>query len=75
MMKRSDALAPVSYTHLDVYKRQAQGVAYHAARLGVPATIVMPNGTPFTKVEHTRRHGARVIIHGQSLVELSLIHI
>lgn len=49
----------------------AQGVAYHAARLGVPATIVMPNGTPFTKVEHTRRHGARVIIHGQSLVEAS----
>jgi threonine dehydratase len=49
----------------------AQGVAYHAARLGVPATIVMPIGTPFTKVEHTRRHGARVIIHGQTLVEAS----
>ena len=32
----------------------AQGVAYHAARLGIPATIVMPVGTPFVKVEHTR---------------------
>lgn len=47
----------------------AQGVAFHAARLGIPATIVMPVGTPFTKVEHTRRHGATVIIHGQNLVE------
>lgn len=49
----------------------AQGVAYHAARLGIPATIVMPNGTPFTKIEHTRRHGARVIIHGNTLIEAS----
>ena len=49
----------------------AQGVAYHAAKLGIPATIVMPNGTPFTKVEHTRRHGACVIIHGANLVEAS----
>lgn len=49
----------------------AQGVAYHAAQLGIPATIVMPEGTPFTKIEHTRRHGARVIIHGRNLVEAS----
>lgn len=49
----------------------AQGVAYHAARLNIPATIVMPIGTPFTKVEHTRKHGARVIIHGVNLVEAS----
>ncbi len=49
----------------------AQGVAYHAARLGIPATIVMPKGTPFTKIEHTQRHGARVIIHGNTLVEAS----
>ena len=49
----------------------AQGVAYHAALLGIPATIVMPEGTPFTKIEHTRRHGARVIIHGRNLVEAS----
>jgi threonine dehydratase len=45
----------------------AQGVAYHAARLGIPATIVMPKGTPFVKVEHTRNFGANVIIHGESL--------
>ncbi|MEZ5939306.1 MAG: threonine ammonia-lyase [Hyphomonadaceae bacterium] len=45
----------------------AQGVAYHASRLGIPATIVMPNGTPFVKIEHTRNFGARVIIHGDTL--------
>ncbi len=49
----------------------AQGVAYHAARLGIPATIVMPVATPITKVEHTRKHGARVILHGESLTEAS----
>ena len=32
----------------------AQGVAYHAGRLGIPATIVMPEGTPFNKVKHTK---------------------
>ena len=39
----------------------AQGVAYHAKRLGIPATIVMPVGTPMVKVENTRQHGAEVI--------------
>lgn len=47
----------------------AQGVAYHAARLGIPATIVMPVGTPYVKVEHTRKHGARVVLHGENLAE------
>jgi threonine dehydratase len=47
----------------------AQGVAYHAARLGIPATIIMPLATPFTKVEHTRKHGARVVLHGENLSE------
>jgi threonine dehydratase len=47
----------------------AQGVAYHAARLGIPSTIVMPLGTPFVKVEHTRKHGARVLLHGESVAE------
>jgi len=47
----------------------AQGVAYHAKRLGIPATIVMPIGTPMVKVENTRRHGAEVIISGQTLEE------
>src|SRR4051812_11940065 len=42
----------------------AQGVAYHAARLGIPAVIVMPRHTPFVKVEHTRKHGAEVILEG-----------
>lgn len=47
----------------------AQGVAYHATRLGVPSTIVMPLGTPFVKVEHTRKHGARVLLHGDTFAE------
>ncbi len=47
----------------------AQGVAYHANRLGIPATIVMPRGTPFVKVEHTRNFGATVILHGDTLDE------
>ena len=47
----------------------AQGVAYHAGRLGIPATIVMPSFTPNTKVEHTRAHGARVVLHGDALSE------
>jgi threonine dehydratase len=47
----------------------AQGVAYHAARLGIPACIVMPVGTPMVKVENTRRHGAEVVVSGQTLEE------
>src|SRR5882757_2501370 len=47
----------------------AQGVAYHAGRLGVPATIVMPSFTPNTKVEHTKGHGARVVLDGDTLAE------
>ena len=47
----------------------AQGVAYHARRLGTPATIVMPVGTPMVKVENTRRHGALVIVEGATLEE------
>ena len=42
----------------------AQGVAYHAHRLGIPATIVMPRPTPFVKVEQTQKHGAEVILEG-----------
>jgi threonine dehydratase len=47
----------------------AQGVAFHASRLGIPATIVMPEGTPFTKVERTAAHGARVVLRGDGLGE------
>ncbi|HNB29217.1 MAG TPA: pyridoxal-phosphate dependent enzyme, partial [Alphaproteobacteria bacterium] len=45
----------------------AQGVAYHAQRLGIPATIVMPEGTPFTKIERTASFGPRVILNGDSI--------
>jgi threonine dehydratase len=45
----------------------AQGVAYHAQRLGIPATIVMPEGTPQVKIENTGRFGATVIVEGGSL--------
>ncbi|MEO8006875.1 MAG: threonine ammonia-lyase [Betaproteobacteria bacterium] len=47
----------------------AQGVAYHAKRLGVPAVIVMPRFTPHVKVEHTRAFGAEVILHGENFDE------
>jgi threonine dehydratase len=47
----------------------AQGVAYHARRLGIPATIVMPEGTPFTKIERTEAHGATVVLRGHGLTE------
>jgi threonine dehydratase len=42
----------------------AQGVAYHARRLGIPATIVMPERTPLVKVSSTEGFGARVVLHG-----------
>jgi threonine dehydratase len=42
----------------------SQAVAYHARRLGIPATIVMPSSTPSVKVSQTQGHGATVILHG-----------
>ncbi|MGI9385904.1 MAG: threonine ammonia-lyase [Methyloligellaceae bacterium] len=47
----------------------AQAVAYHASRLGIPATIVMPVGTPYVKVGNTEAWGATVILEGQSVSE------
>ena len=47
----------------------AQGVAYHAQRLGLNAVIVMPRFTPMVKVERTRGFGAEVILHGDTLEE------
>src|SRR5512139_4002324 len=47
----------------------AQAVAYHAERLGIPATIVMPVTTPFVKVASTRSHRAEVVLHGESVAE------
>ena len=42
----------------------AQAVAYHAKRLGIPATIVMPESTPTVKVVQTEGHGASVVLYG-----------
>ncbi|MGV2863846.1 threonine ammonia-lyase [Achromobacter sp. AGC39] len=44
----------------------AQGVAYHAQRMGVPAVIVMPRFTPTVKVANTRRFGAQVVLAGDT---------
>jgi threonine dehydratase len=50
----------------------AQAVAYHAARLAIPATIVMPVTTPFVKVEATEACGAEVVLHGESVAEAQI---
>lgn len=50
----------------------AQAVAYHAARLGIRATIVMPKHTPIVKVAATEAHGARVVLHGESVGDASV---
>jgi threonine dehydratase len=47
----------------------AQAVAYHAARLGIAATIVMPVTTPFVKIAATRAHGAVVVLDGETVAE------
>ncbi len=47
----------------------AQGVAYHARRLGVRSVIVMPNATPLVKVSATRGFGAEVVLHGANYDE------
>jgi threonine dehydratase len=47
----------------------AQAVAYHARRLGIPATIVMPVTTPFVKVKATKARGATVVLCGETLAE------
>ncbi len=49
----------------------SQGLAYHATRLGIPVTIVMPSATPFVKVQQTRGHGAEVVIDGDGYDEAS----
>ncbi len=47
----------------------AQAVAYHAARLGIPATIVMPEATPYVKVAATKAYGAEVVLEGEGISE------
>jgi threonine dehydratase len=50
----------------------AQGVAFHAKRLEIPATIVMPKATPFVKIENTRRLGAEVVLEGHSVEDAAV---
>jgi threonine dehydratase len=50
----------------------AQAVAYHASRLGIPSTIVMPEFTPFVKVANTKAFGAKVILEGETVAEAGL---
>lgn len=47
----------------------AQGVAYHATRLGIASVIVMPHGTPFNKIKRTQDFGATVELHGKTFEE------
>ena len=47
----------------------AQAVAYHATRMGIASTIVMPEPTPFVKVAATETHGARVVLHGETIAD------
>ncbi len=47
----------------------AQAVAYHATRLGIAATVIMPEGTPFNKVANTEGYGAKVILSGEDVGE------
>ena len=47
----------------------AQAVAYRAARMNIEATIVMPKPTPYVKVAATEAHGARVVLHGETVSE------
>jgi threonine dehydratase len=49
----------------------SQALAYHAARLGIPVTIVMPRTTPFMKVQQTRAHGAEVVLDGDAYDDAS----
>lgn len=60
--RRSGVIAASAGNH-------AQGVAYHAKRLGIPAVIVMPRYTPHIKVERTRAFGAEVVLNGENFEE------
>jgi len=68
-MSRLPASATVNGVIAMSAGNHAQGVAFVARELGIPATIVMPENTPFMKVERTRRYGARVLLKGETLSE------
>jgi threonine dehydratase len=68
-LNRLLALDPAQRTHGVIAVsagNHAQGVAYHAQRLDIPAVIVMPRFTPHVKVIHTRNFGVEVILHGEN---------
>ncbi len=50
----------------------AQAVAYHAQRLGIPTTIVMPVTTPLVKIQATGAYGAEVVLEGESVADAQL---
>jgi len=50
----------------------AQGVAYHASRLGIDATIVMPKTTPYTKIRRVEAHDVRVVLEGDNFGEAAV---
>jgi threonine dehydratase len=66
---RLDAVARAAGVIAVSAGNHAQGVAYHASRLGIPSVIVMPRFTPNVKVEQTRAFGAEVILHGENFDE------
>ena len=49
----------------------AQAVAYHAQRMGIPATIIMPETTPQVKIEQTQRFGPEIVLSGETLADCS----
>src|SRR4051795_1511636 len=60
--KKSGVIAASAGNH-------ALAIAYHAQRLGIPATVVMPTFAPLTKVSNCRKLGANVVLHGNDLAE------
>lgn len=64
---RADAVPPIANAVAADRRRRL----YHARRLSIPVTVVMPNGTPRTKISRTEGFGATVILHGGSFAEAS----
>jgi threonine dehydratase len=69
LLAMREARTPISGVVAASAGNHAQGVAYHAQRLGLAAVIVMPRFTPLVKVERTRGFGAEVVLHGESFDE------
>lgn len=69
LLRMADSAVPVRGVVAMSAGNHAQGVAYHAQRLGLRAVIVMPVFTPGVKVERTQGFGAEVVLHGHTLDE------